>query len=63
MLRVAAPIVLAIASALVVGDAAAHPGHATPHLLHETDAIGTWWIVGAVLSVGGGILAIRKSRP
>jgi hypothetical protein len=39
---------LALAPTLVAGAAAAHPGHGTPHVLHEGDAALGWWIFAAV---------------
>jgi len=39
---------LALAPALLAGVAAAHPGHGTPHVLHEGDVALGWWIFGAL---------------
>jgi hypothetical protein len=59
----AVAIALVAALAVVVtGDAAAHPGHGTPHLLHEADAIASWWVVGAACAVAAGVLFLRKDR-
>ncbi len=46
----------------VAGTAAAHPGHATPHLLHEADAILGWWVVGVtgVVAAAAALLARRR---
>ena len=54
---------LALASILVAGVAAAHPGHGTPHLLHEADAILGWWVVGVLgTALAFGLLLARRRR-
>ena len=42
--------------------AAAHPGHGTPHLLHEGDAIVSWWIVGVLGAAAALVLVFGKDR-
>jgi len=39
---------LVLAPALLPAVAHGHPGHGTPHLLHEGDAALGWWIFAAV---------------
>jgi hypothetical protein len=42
--------------------AAAHPGHGTPHLLHEGDAIAGWWVVGLLAAAAIAVRLFGKGR-
>jgi len=48
--------------AALAETAAAHPGHGTPHLLHEGDAIVSWWIVGALAATAVAVRLLGKDR-
>ena len=53
---------LTVSALLVAGSALAHPGHGTPHLLHEADAMLGWWLFAAVCAaVAGRAIARRRS--
>lgn len=61
MNRIVSPAVALVALG-IAGSAGAHPGHATPHLLHEADALlGLWWLAGACAAAVGYALAKRRS--
>jgi hypothetical protein len=61
-LRPAPVLVAALAALLVAGGASAHPGHGTPHLLHEGDAIVGWWIVGALAAAAVAARLLGRGR-
>jgi hypothetical protein len=54
---------LVLAPALVSSIASAHPGHGTPHLLHEGDAALGWWVFVGVAAAAGLSYALAKWRP
>jgi len=54
---------LFLAPALAAGVAAAHPGHGTPHLLNEGDAVLGWWMFATFATVAAVAWWLGKSRP
>lgn len=52
---------LAAVTLLVAGSAAGHPGHDTPHLLHEADA-GLVWVVLTAVCAGAAAWAFARRR-
>ena len=51
---------LVAAPTLFAGVASAHPGHGTPHVLHDVDFALGWWVF-AVAAAGVG-LALRLGK-
>ena len=42
------------------GAASAHPGHSTPHLLHEGDTLLLWGVFAAAVALGGAVWVARR---